>query len=111
MYRLSTIIEEVYQKYAPLAEKRGVRFNLDFPDLTRRVERPSLVRKPLEALMPGAVARAEKEVSLAVMRDHVVVRDDGVALMPEVLKEMREGFENVAVRSRVGFGTEIRIKI
>ena len=111
MYRLSTIIEEVYQKYAPLAEKRGVRFNLDFPDLTRRVERPSLVRKPLEALMPGAVARAEEEVSLAVMRDYVVVRDDGVALMPEVLKEMREGFENVTVRSRVGFGTEIRIKI
>jgi len=41
----------------------------------------------------------------------VVVCDDGVALMPEVLKEMREGFENVTVRSRVGFGTEIRIKI
>lgn len=109
MYRLSTIIEEVYQKYARLAEKRGVRFNLDFPDATRRIERPSVVRKPLEALLSGAVARAEREVSLTVAKDAVVVRDDGVALAPTAVKEMSEQFENVRVRSRVGFGTEIKI--
>ena len=60
MYRLSTIIEEIYQKYAPLAEKRGLRFNLDFPDMTRRIEKPSLVRKPLSEFVPGALERAEK---------------------------------------------------
>lgn len=111
MYRLSTIIEEVYQKYAKLAEKRGVRFNLDFPDMTRRIERPSLVRKPLEEFMPEVLNRAEREVSLFVTKDAVAVRDDGVALMPETLKRMCEAFDNVAVKSRVGFGTEIKIKI
>lgn len=110
MYRLSTIIEEIYQKYALVAEKRGVRFNLDFPDLTRRIERPSLVRKPLEALMAGAVARAQKEVSLAVMKDCVVVKDDGVALTPAAVRELGAEFENVSAKSRVGFGTEIKIR-
>ncbi|MBR3233050.1 HAMP domain-containing histidine kinase [Candidatus Saccharibacteria bacterium] len=109
MYRLSAIIEEVYQKYFLKAEKRGVRFNLDFPDVTRRIERPSLVRKPLEPLLGGAVERAQKEVSLTVARDCIVVRDDGVALAPAKVAELSEGFENVKVRSRVGFGTEIKI--
>ena len=111
MYRLSVIIEEIYQKYAPLAERRGLRFNLDFPDLTRRIERPSSVRKPLEALMPGAVKRAEREVSLMVAKDYIIVRDDGVALAPDAVCELSEGFENVSAKSRVGFGTEVKIRL
>ena len=111
MYRLSAIIEEIYQKYAKLAEKRNVRFNLDFPDITRRIERPSIVRKPLETLMPGAVERAQKEVSLIVQQNYVIVRDDGVALAPNAVRELSDGFENVFAKSRVGFGTEIRIRL
>ena len=61
--------------------------------------------------MPGVVARAQKEVSLIVQEDYVVVRDDGVALAPSVTKELSEGFENVTIKSRVGFGTEISIKL
>ncbi|MBQ3293867.1 hypothetical protein IJG96_01920 [Candidatus Saccharibacteria bacterium] len=109
MYRLSTIIEEVYQKYFLKAEKRGVRFNLDFPDVTRRIERPSLVRKPLDVFLADAIGRAQKEVSLEVTRDAVVVKDDGVALTPARVKEMSDGFENVKIKSRVGFGTEVKI--
>ena len=104
MYRLSAIIEEIYQKYARLAEKRNIRFNLDFPDITRRIERPSIVRRPLEAMMPDAVKRAQKEVSL-------VVRDDGIALTPSVVREMCGEFEHVSAKSRVVVGTEIRIKL
>ena len=110
MYRLSAIIEEIYQKYAKIAEKRNLRFNLDFPDITRRIERPSIVRRPLEALMPGVMERAQKDVSLSVQKDCVVVRDDGVSLTPSAVKELCGDFENVVAKSRVGFGTEIRIK-
>ena len=109
MYRLSIIVEEAYQKYARMAEKRGVRFNLDFPDVTRRIERPSIVRKPLEVFLANAVERAQREVSLAVAKDCVVVRDDGVAMAPAKIAEMNS-FENVIVKSRVGFGTEVKIK-
>ena len=111
MYRLSTIIEEIYQKYAKLAEKRNVRFDLDFPDITRRIERPSVVRRPLEELMSGVVERAQKQVSLSVQKDYIVIRDDGVALSPDKVREISDGFDNVLAKSRVGFGTEIRIKI
>ena len=111
MYRLSAIIEEIFNKYAKLAEKRGVSFDLDFPDMTKRIERPSLVRRPLEVLLPGAIERAVKKVSLKVFPDYIQIRDDGVALLPSVLDEIRGGFENVLVKSRVGFGTEIRIKM
>ena len=86
-------------------------FNLDFPDITRRIDRPSIVRRPLEALMPDVVKRAQKEVSLVVQKDYVVVRDDGIALAPSVVREMCSEFENVSAKSRVGFGTEIRIKL
>ncbi len=88
-----------------------MRFNLDFPDVTRRIERPSLVRKPLDVFLAEAVERAEREVSLVVAKDCVAVRDDGVALAPAKVKEMSEGFENVKIRSRVGFGTEVKIAL
>ena len=109
MYRLSAIIEEIYQKYSKLAEKRGLIFNLDFPDVTRRIDRPSIVRKPLDVLLFGAVERAQKQISLTVQKTCIVIRDDGVALLPDTLKEMKKDFENVQIKSRVGFGTEIKI--
>ena len=84
-------------------------FDLDFPDPTLRVERPSLVRNPLNEQLKLAIERAEKRVSLAVSRAGIVIRDDGVALSPSEVREL-SGAENVSVKSRVGFGTEVRIK-
>ena len=72
MYRLSTIVEEAYQKYSKLADKRDLVFNLDFPDLTRRINSPSSVRKPLDILLFSAMERAQKQVSLAVKKDYIV---------------------------------------
>lgn len=109
MYRISAIIEEAFREFLPLAEKREVGFDLDFPDPTLRVERPSLVRKPLLALLPQAVERAERKVSLAVTKTAVVICDDGVALSPSAVRELVSGFENVKAKSRVGFGTEVKI--
>ena len=110
MYRISAIIEEAFSEFLPLAEKRGVGFDIDFPDPTLRVERPSLVRKPLSEQLPLAVKRASKKVSLTVTRTGVIIRDDGVALSPAETRELVSDFENVSAKSRVGFGTEIRIK-
>ncbi|MBQ3294144.1 hypothetical protein IJG98_00240 [Candidatus Saccharibacteria bacterium] len=110
MYRISAIIEDAFREFLPLAEKRRVGFDIDFPDPTLRVERPSLVRNPLNEQLKLAIERAEKRVSLAVSRVGIVIRDDGVALSPSAARELASGFENVTVKSRVGFGTEVRIK-
>ena len=85
-------------------------FDIDFPDPTLRVERPSMVRKPLFEQLPLAIERAQRRVSLAVTRTGVVIRDDGVALSPATVRELVGELENVTAKSRVGFGTEIRIK-
>jgi len=108
MYRISAIIEDAFREYLPLAEKRRVGFDIDFPDPTLRVERPSVVRKPLFEQLPLAIKRANRRVSLAVTRTGVLIRDDGVALSPASAKELSSD-ENVTVKSRVGFGTEVRI--
>lgn len=109
MYRISAIIEDAFREFLPLAEKRRVGFDIDFPDPTLRVERPSLVRNPLNEQLELAIKRAEKRVSLAVTKAGIVIRDDGVALSPSEVREL-SGAENVSVKSRVGFGTEVRIK-
>lgn len=110
MYRISAIIEEAFSQFLPLAEKRKVGFDLDFPDPTLRVERPSVVRKPLLEQLPLAIERASKRVSLTVGRGCVVIRDDGVSLAPAAVRELAADYENVVVKSRVGFGTEVRIR-
>ncbi|MBQ7802515.1 hypothetical protein IJ380_01455 [Candidatus Saccharibacteria bacterium] len=108
MYRLSTIIEEVYRTFLPLAEKKKISFNLDFPDPTKRVERPSLVKNPLLENTEAAILRAKKSVSIVVKKNSVVVSDDGEVLPTAKLKEIREA-ENIKAKSRVGFGTEVEI--
>ncbi|MBQ6321076.1 hypothetical protein IJI17_02555 [Candidatus Saccharibacteria bacterium] len=108
MYRLSTIIEEVFRKYLPVAERRKIILNLDFPDVTKRVDRPSRVRGPLNKAVGEAVARAKRNVSIMVGRDNVRVMDDGRALTPDELAELSEP-EHIEVKSRVGFGTEVLI--
>lgn len=109
MYRLSTIIEEVFKKYLGVAEKQGVMLNLDFPDATKRIERPSRVRGPLDRYVGEALERAKRNVSIIVKRNGVVVTDDGRALTPSELSEIREP-EHIEAKSRVGFGTEVLIR-
>ena len=109
MYRLSVIIEEVFRKYLKEAEKRRVMLNLDFPDVTKRVDRPSRVRGPLDRLVGEALARAKRNVSIVVRKDGILVTDDGRVLTPAELAELREP-DHIAAKSRVGFGTEVLIR-
>lgn len=91
-----------------MAERRKIILNLDFPDVTKRVDRPSRVRGPLNKAVGEAVARAKRNVSITVGRDSVRVMDDGRALTPDELAELSEP-EHIEVKSRVGFGTEVLI--
>lgn len=109
MYRISAIIEDAFREFLPLAEKRRIGFDIDFPDPTIRISRPSIVRTPLFKQLPLAIERAQKHVSFAVKKSEIIIRDDGIALTPAATKELSSN-ENVTVKSRVGFGTEVRIK-
>lgn len=110
MYRLSLIINEVYNKYLPLATKAGIQLNLDFPDPTQKVKNPEKVKKDLEKHVDSALKRTLKgEVSIGVFKDRIEIKDSGTVLS-EPAKTLLEMNEHIKVSSRVGFGTKVTIK-
>lgn len=108
MYRLSLIINEIYNKYLPLAKEAGITLNLDFPDPTQKVSNPEKIKKALDNHLGSAVKRTPKgEISISVHKDKIVIRDTGTILSKPVIALMSS--EHVSVKSRVGFGTTITI--
>ena len=104
MYRLSIIIDEIYLKYLPLAEKMGITLNLDFPDPTVKVDKADNVRKELDRSVKSALGRTIKgEIKIEVKKGKITVTDGGTTLSKEACA-MLSG-EHVTVKSKVGFGT------
>lgn len=110
MYRLSLVINEIYNKYLPLATKAGVQLNLDFPDPTAKISEPEKIKKALDKQVDSALKRAIKgEVSINVFKDRIEIRDSGTILSAPA-KSLLEFNEHIKITSRVGFGTKVTIK-
>ena len=108
MYRLSLIISEVYHKYLPLAEKGGVALNLDFSDGTQTVADPDQLKATIDQHLESAINRSDRgEISIALEKDAIVIKDSGTILSRPACTLLSG--EHVDVRSRVGFGTVVRI--
>lgn len=109
MYRLSVIINDVYNKYLPEAIKGGIQFNLDFPDTTAQVRNPQRVKNDLDKNVSSALKRAPKgEVSIKVRQGEIVITDTGTVLSKAAIAIVQSN-EHIKVKSRVGFGTEVKI--
>lgn len=110
MYRLSFVINEIYNKYLPLAEQAGITLNLDFPDTTQKVKEPSKIKADLDKHLDLATKRAIKgEISVNVHKDKIVLRDTGTVLSAPACAMLSGG--RVKVTSRVGFGTTVTIEL
>lgn len=108
MYRLSIIIDEIYLKYLPLAEKMGITLNLDFPDPTVKTDKTDKVRKELDKSMKSALSRTIKgEIKIEVKKGKITVTDSGTTLSKEACAVLSN--EHVTVKSKVGFGTTVTI--
>lgn len=108
MYRLSFIINEIYQKYLPLAEQAGITLNLDFPDPTQKVKEPSRIKKHLNDHLDSAIKRNYKgEISVSVHKDKIVIKDTGTVLSKPTIALLENS--HVSIKSRVGFGTTVTI--
>lgn len=109
MYRLSLVINEIYNKYLPLAEKAGITFNLDFPDPTAKVLEPETIKNKLDKHVESALGRTVKgEIAINVHRDKIVITDTGTVLSKPMIAMLTS--EKVTVKSRVGFGTTVTIE-
>ncbi|MDO4612374.1 MAG: hypothetical protein Q4B29_02880 [Candidatus Saccharibacteria bacterium] len=109
MERLSKIIQPIYQKFLPEAKKKNICFNLDFPDTTLKVANACDLEKKLSKILKVAFKRSTNEsVSIFVHPGKVTIKDTGI-LLDNVTRENFKK-DNLEVKSRIGFGTEITIK-
>ena len=109
MYRLSLVIDEIYNKYLPEAVKAGVQFNLDFPDRTTKIKDPEKIKKVLDVHVGSAMKRTKKgEISIFVSKNKIEIRDSGTVLSGPA-KALLDASDHVKVTSRVGFGTKVLI--
>lgn len=110
MERLSIIIQPLYQKFLPELERKGVDFNLDFPDTTLEIPQDSEARKLLRSELAAAVKRTlNGSIDLIVKQDKIILKDTGTPLSKTACDKKQSSL--VSAKSRVGFGNEITIKI
>ena len=116
MKKISDILMPLYNKYLPECEERKISLNLDLPDPTIPVDDPKELEKTLKKLIKDATKRIGKKGSITIgarkgIKYAIVlaVKDTGPALTSEERENLEA--ENTEVRSRMGYGTTITIKI
>lgn len=110
MSRLSSIIGELYNKYLPLVENTQVQLNLDFPNTTQEVDEPEIIKASLDAQLQSALSRTKKGKITIAVRDHAIIISDSDTVLSKPVCAMLSS-DNTEVKSRVGFGTTIKIKL
>ncbi len=113
MYRLSSIISEIYNKLLPLAEKSQIQLSLDFPDTTQTINDPEVIKSDLEQHLNSALARTKKnagnQITVAVRKSQIIITDTGTILSKPICAMMSNS--RVNVKSRIGFGTTVTINL
>ena len=111
MIRLSIIINEIYLKYLPLAEKMGITLNLDFSDSTVETKDAERVKKDLEKTLRKAVTKANRspknQIKIYVNGRQIIIEDENTVLSKAVCTLLTR--PHFTVKSKVGFGTTVTI--
>lgn len=110
MHRLSSVIGEIYNKYLPLFENTQVQLNLDFPNTTQEVSDPEEVKANLDAQLQSALSRTKKGNITIAVRDHAIIISDSDTVLSKPVCALLSN-AHTEVKSRVGFGTTIKIKL
>lgn len=109
MKRLSTIIEQLYQRYLPEIGKNHIIFDLDFADTTITISDPERLEMDLSRNLRDAIARAKNaKLSVVIKKDHIEIKDEGKILSKSACNLLCKEF--VTVKSRVGFGNTVIIR-
>ena len=111
MYKLALIVNEVYKEGLKLAEESGKEIDLEFFDPGQRIKDRDRVFLALSGAVEAAVKRAKKHISVKVRKTFISVTDDGRVLPVSELEKISDEELGVTVRSRVGVGTEVTIRL
>lgn len=113
MFRLSLIINEIYNKYLPLAEKSNISLNLDFCDPTQTIDTPESIQDDLEKHLNSLIKNHRNgdrsEIKLSVRKNAITITDNQT-ILSKTLCNLLSG-EHITVKSRIGFGTTVTIPL
>ncbi len=110
MTKLSLIIGEIYSKYLPLAEKASIRLDLDIADPTEETGEDENLKAELDKQLKAALKRTPNgEIKIAADKNKIVIQDSGTTLSPTACTLLSRG--RVSAKSRVGFGTTVKIDL
>lgn len=110
MNQVALIVSEIYNKYLPEAKKYKVQLDLDLTDTASATDDTEQLAKDIEEHLQSALKRTrEGEIKVAIKNGEIAISDTGTTLSRPVCQLLTRG--RVQVKSRVGFGTTVKIRL
>lgn len=110
MHRISLIINEIYHKFLPIAERSGITINLSCPDPLIQIDNPEQLKADLEQSLNDVLNRTNaSEIQISVDRKAIIISDPETILSHTACALLSRNF--LKIDSRVGFGTTITIAL
>lgn len=109
MKRLSILISDIYNKYLPLSKNQHIELNLGVIDSDSEVIDAEEVEAHLDEQLQQLLKKSRNHgaISLGIEKGNIIIHDSETILSPLACAGLSHG--RVEVKSRVGFGTTIRI--
>lgn len=110
MNKIALVISEAYNKVLPEVKRYKVQFNLEINDYESTTEQADELATEIENHLKSALKRTrEGEIKITVKNGEIAISDTGTTLSRPVCQLLSHG--NVSVKSRVGFGTTVKINL
>lgn len=114
MNKIFKTINELYNKFLPIAEQSGVELNLDYNEpsdveIDVETDDPKL-KSQIEEQLKDAITRADRgQVKLQLNKGKLTISDTGTILSRPFCNMLQNN--RVEIKSRVGFGTKVEIDL
>lgn len=108
MSKLSEVVGKLYQKYQPIASATKIQLNLDIREDSDVDD--ETISQDLEKQIDSALQRAKQgKVNISIQNKEIIISDTGTVLSKPLCQLLSN--ERTEVKSRVGFGTKVKIKL
>lgn len=116
MKTISAVLEPLYRKYAVALHARRIQLDLNIQNPQYEVEHPQKLSKLITEYIDSTLDKRRHlgdKITIASMTNsdnkYILIRDETQLLSPEGVEHFQS--DNVEIRTRVGFGTFLKIKL
>lgn len=111
MVKLSEVIDPIYREYAPILESAGLELGLDVKNPILEVKDPSTIEFELKKYLEWINSNGPRQGKVIIFDqdNKIIIRDSSTVLDSEQINLFIS--DTVSIKSRVGFGTTISIKL